>query len=836
MVAHSSFEGSRAKFLDSHKDGYAQAVQEDWVKDFIADLGRRYMKRYPASLPHEEEPSQEHLDAVDDDAPDPEAMFPVRKPEQSKEEFEKLVCEHEVSQGITRYRQIARYMKYRYDKSRGIKGKDNPFGKLMEKLTGEAVEEPKRRRRAFDLWAQANQEEVDRMVERRIQELTDAGEVVVPPNDLVLDKSTGSTTDRQSAGAGLAQEEAGAESEEKQQGKGKKKKKFVKKGQNAFVRVRQEVVKGVYDAMKDKEKKPWEEAVEKDWTARLEKYKASVNAGFSTEPAARQDCIMRLPAFVQPILDGITEATGMHCTMLVGGPEPADMGRLNLVSFHSGATLSSPALNFGAACQEGYRNLIIPLYGSYLRKCFTVEECKSRALPHQGLSLASSLSGELGINLDFIETPGIPREDQEEVGAESTACTSKPPSQAPPPSEDAQKNKNSSPSQSSHTPNQQPSTSTAGTSPASPVPQPEDRQSVPPTPPRISLHPPAASPVQHHPLSSPPLSPAPGSAPPTIAPSTPRGSSPYLFGSPAGSIKTDDLGLSESNDPGEEMEVKPGCGLHGTGSAQAVSRNTRSSAQSSAQVKSSAKQHKSGADVHNRSTIPQVNSVAPKSASAKDRPKPRPVASSSAGTSTSAATRTSTKRKTQDRQPPSQPEKPEKRRKTANVAASITCPEGAPAYVQNLFTMSSAVGMNGTFYCILPLYLALEAKHMYKGGNLKTVNRPDEVQQWYKRRRAVWLPNIKDIARFSQELKAWFRFCSPSWRSPKGSALPMVRKAGDWSCMEVFGPNGMVAFLVALIWWQNALNTAEIEGKEIQEYQSRLDEVLSEVEYTFQNL
>jgi hypothetical protein len=42
---------------------------------------------------------------------------------------------------------------------------------------------------------------------------------------------------------------------------------------------------------------------------------------------------MALPIFVQPILDLIHAGTNMQATFIVGGPEPADGGRLNIIRY-----------------------------------------------------------------------------------------------------------------------------------------------------------------------------------------------------------------------------------------------------------------------------------------------------------------------------------------------------------------------------------------------------------------------------------------------------------------------------------------------------------------------
>lgn len=76
MVNPGAFRGSRREFLVGEKANYAAAVNGGFQKDAVALIQRRYLKRYPISLAHDVEPSQEHLDAVDDDAPDPEPEQP----------------------------------------------------------------------------------------------------------------------------------------------------------------------------------------------------------------------------------------------------------------------------------------------------------------------------------------------------------------------------------------------------------------------------------------------------------------------------------------------------------------------------------------------------------------------------------------------------------------------------------------------------------------------------------------------------------------------------------------------------------------------------------------
>ncbi|KJA12733.1 hypothetical protein HYPSUDRAFT_113737, partial [Hypholoma sublateritium FD-334 SS-4] len=70
MVNPGGFRGRRKEFLDSQQDLYAAAVKEKHINDTVADIQRRYFKRFPITLSHTEEPTEEFLAAVDDDGPD----------------------------------------------------------------------------------------------------------------------------------------------------------------------------------------------------------------------------------------------------------------------------------------------------------------------------------------------------------------------------------------------------------------------------------------------------------------------------------------------------------------------------------------------------------------------------------------------------------------------------------------------------------------------------------------------------------------------------------------------------------------------------------------------
>lgn len=86
MVNPGAFRGSRLTFLTDQKPAYSAAISGGYVADCLADIQRRYFKRYPVTLEHNTEPSPEHLAAIDDNAADPEPEMPDRHA-MSEEEY-----------------------------------------------------------------------------------------------------------------------------------------------------------------------------------------------------------------------------------------------------------------------------------------------------------------------------------------------------------------------------------------------------------------------------------------------------------------------------------------------------------------------------------------------------------------------------------------------------------------------------------------------------------------------------------------------------------------------------------------------------------------------------
>ncbi|KAF8882628.1 hypothetical protein CPB84DRAFT_1851182 [Gymnopilus junonius] len=97
-------------------------------------------------------------------------------------------------------------------------------------------------------------------------------------------------------------------------------------------------------------------------------WKNELDGQASTTPEDCQRAILGLVQFAQPLLDLICEATGWKVSLIAGGPEPANKGHLNVISVHSGTTMGD------------YQKDLLPVFGSFLKKCYSTEECHAWAL------------------------------------------------------------------------------------------------------------------------------------------------------------------------------------------------------------------------------------------------------------------------------------------------------------------------------------------------------------------------------------------------------------------------------------------------------------------------
>ncbi|PBK59165.1 hypothetical protein ARMSODRAFT_1027662 [Armillaria solidipes] len=358
MVNPGAFKGSRREFLMQEVEGYIKAVEEGRAAEFIADVVRRYLKRYPLSLEHNVEPSQEHLAAVDDHAPDPEVVMP-NEDELTFEEYEKVQLKFIEDQKDLKFRseQIRRWLRYQYAKRNDMSAKDmgadNPWTVLLHRLTGVGLSKP-RKPQAFALWYKANATEVEAAWKAHMEVMKTKGSPIAP-----------------------GQRAAGFQS-------------FKSK---------------MYRDLPAAEKKSWEGLAAEEHEVAIKEYEEKLHAPVSQEAKDYQSCLERLPSVVKPLIDIIVEATGCPVSIYVGGPQPADGGRLHIASFHGGKTLGVVKQNFVEAERANLKRYILPVYSNFLKRCFSVEMCRARALPSSTPTLDSIgfASEEDGVTLHTID-------------------------------------------------------------------------------------------------------------------------------------------------------------------------------------------------------------------------------------------------------------------------------------------------------------------------------------------------------------------------------------------------------------------------------------------------
>ncbi|KAF9470946.1 hypothetical protein BDN70DRAFT_939309 [Pholiota conissans] len=356
MVNPGAFPGTRKDFLTAQKAIYAEAVMGNHVADTVADIQRCYFKRYPISLAHTAEPTAAWLAQVDDSGPDLD-LLPPDQTLLDEDAFKaaEVVYSDQVKLLKFRKEQIARRLAYQHAKDANPTkhisvGSEDPMAVLMSKLAGTPLKKP-HMRTAYNVWSQRNRETVEAVYEERIR----VGHVP----------------------------------------------------RTKKMSVRTQVYKECFDKLDLEVKKTYERMAAEEHRLTIENMELALNSPPSQSPADRQQVLRGLPTFVQPILDLISNYTGWKATLLVGGPEPADQGRLNMMSFHAGETIGNVKMNFGRSERRGYKNFVMPIFGSFLKKCYTVEDCRAAALSDSttaSLAEVLQLDGGDSYNVESVDS------------------------------------------------------------------------------------------------------------------------------------------------------------------------------------------------------------------------------------------------------------------------------------------------------------------------------------------------------------------------------------------------------------------------------------------------
>ncbi|KAH9476587.1 hypothetical protein JR316_0010499 [Psilocybe cubensis] len=331
------FKGACKEFLLAQKGIYADAVKNGHVAETLMAIQRRYFKRFPVEMPLNQDPTPEALAAVNDNDPDEDVAEPDRDL-LSEDEYNMQMAAFKARQTvlIVRKGQLRRWFAYQYARENGPKMNSNVtlLAGLLQRIYNPTKESQRPRLKApVNVWRKSQREAIDRAYENEIARAKEQGETRAKANKAAD---------------------------------------------------RDRIARTMFQALSIQEQAQWKKAAQEEHDAAMEKFKAeSSGAPPSTDPRDCQRSIQSLPQILQPILDAICAATGWKATLIAGGPEPARGGHLSVISLHSGLTSGDVKMNFGQAERVGYKKHIIPIFGSFLHKCYSKEECQSRSLPEE---------------------------------------------------------------------------------------------------------------------------------------------------------------------------------------------------------------------------------------------------------------------------------------------------------------------------------------------------------------------------------------------------------------------------------------------------------------------
>ncbi|KJA18011.1 hypothetical protein HYPSUDRAFT_205740 [Hypholoma sublateritium FD-334 SS-4] len=858
MVNPGGFSGLRKNFLDNEQATYNVAVEAKRAADTLADIQRRYFKRFPVTLSHNEDPTDDFLASVDDDAPDPELTPPNRANMDSDDAYDraKRVYELQIIEIKMRKAQIKRRLHYNYSKTKNVKatfemGSNDPMAILMSKLTGNSLQRP-RLKTPYNLWGPSNRCFVDPVFAERVKE----GNVPA-------------------------------------------------KGQAAL---RSSIYKELFEELPEDERREWVERAEREHQQALDKADAALKSGPSTAPEDRQRIIECLPKFFQPILDMVAEHTGWTATLITGGPEPADGGRLNVVSvhaaqvatqpwLHAGATSGAVKMNFGRCERASYSDVVLPLFGKFLRKCYSVQECRDRTL-HDSSAFAglAEIGNQEGFDVHRLDdrpregdgfirmvapgqTPSIGIRATSSSMRKSSSTSAQPSASAAiarstPQHKKADKSALTIPATikfgppkgrrrdsmadgslgeggPSHVlgeaqtgdlgPAAAPSVGCASRGPTPPTSRPSTpiptvavdtpslKCSVAPAPP-APIDPsstdmdnapsPAPTPVQRA-TSTQPTPPTPIAAAPSVA----RAQSAMPFVGTVLKLRCRDDAVPSTATAFNAAPLT-GAALATPPAVPPIQQGTRSTSPDAV-----------GPSFPHTPEMHQ-----PPAADSTLTPHPRHLVGSIAVPDLEQDAQVEVWKGNHKRKRGADSLPAAKRRKTSNEGptpstsgaadtASVDGVGARPSWVVNALNLLRSTPLGPEWDALVRSWLQFEQSEGFKDGRkLGSRHRPRIVADWIQRARTPkFRPEIKNADKFIDEFDTWWRTLQPAWRLDSASDL-LTRDGDDWGCLRCSGVNGLLSVLAALFFWGCHAQSGAATFK------SRWLEALEDVSYAITNL
>ncbi|KAK7046226.1 hypothetical protein R3P38DRAFT_3257675 [Favolaschia claudopus] len=150
---------------------------------------------------------------------------------------------------------------------------------------------------------------------------------------------------------------------------------------------RAEVAREVFARLSDDEQKAIGDRAKKEAAVAKAAYLDMLKSPPSQSPEARQRCIENVPDFMGPILQGLHTHTGLHATLIMGGPMPEFGGEIRTLHVSYGRNLTTLGPHWPQWDKNRFGE-VTKFMTEYLHTAYTPQQCAQSAL-----NTAPDLSG-----------------------------------------------------------------------------------------------------------------------------------------------------------------------------------------------------------------------------------------------------------------------------------------------------------------------------------------------------------------------------------------------------------------------------------------------------------
>ncbi|KAL0563538.1 hypothetical protein V5O48_018527 [Marasmius crinis-equi] len=297
------FKGLRLQWLQSNLPGYEEAIKSGQGAEFLCDLVKRFVRRFPPTrFAEDKDPLKDWMEKDELELPPKEDLVqPKKRPGQTLEDHLKEVDSfHQLAENeVTIIMQVKNFMRRRM--ANGVfsfeKGGE-AWNLVMAKLAGIPLGKPDRQRTAFNVWAKQNEALIDALVERKRQELLEEKRRLSESmKDSAGQEKDSAGQDGNAENVSKDKKVEGGDNAEKPPHESGKKEKGSNEGDGEAkddtldkysVSIRQSVVKSEFNKLTAEEQENWKKLAKEEHAQRKREYQELLEAGYSEDPARRQ--------------------------------------------------------------------------------------------------------------------------------------------------------------------------------------------------------------------------------------------------------------------------------------------------------------------------------------------------------------------------------------------------------------------------------------------------------------------------------------------------------------------------------------------------------------------